>query len=320
MTTFDTALNFVLQYEGGYSNNPKDPGGSTFRGITQNTYNHYRIDSGKTTQDVRKMSDEELRSIYYSYWINSGAKEIEDNRAGLALLLFDMGVNGGNSRARSMYTGKDQSLGDYTNRRIQFYTSLPTWDTFGKGWVRRVAAANLKASELEESTRKRHRIYLNNVDVTGVRTTRFGVVVNDSYPDKTYIRIEPQYIKVFESVSATKTTPQEKKEEVIRESSAELKVIPPTKSLSYNGGMGMLRNIGAIANVVFIIVAMISEIMDNTEVVENTERIRDLIKETITSLLGNYPDFLTDSLLDSLIINVVPFLKNMFRDNNDGEK
>jgi len=39
--SFDAALEFVLGYEGGYSNNPKDPGGETNLGITQRTLTEY---------------------------------------------------------------------------------------------------------------------------------------------------------------------------------------------------------------------------------------------------------------------------------------
>ena len=38
---FETALLFVLKWEGGYVNNKYDKGGATNYGITQNTYNNW---------------------------------------------------------------------------------------------------------------------------------------------------------------------------------------------------------------------------------------------------------------------------------------
>jgi hypothetical protein len=62
--TFDDALAFVLDWEGGYSNNPNDHGGSTYKGITQSEYSSYRIAKGLA---------EQFR--VYSPWTNSSSTE-----------------------------------------------------------------------------------------------------------------------------------------------------------------------------------------------------------------------------------------------------
>lgn len=186
MTDYDRALAFVLTWEGGYSDHPDDPGGATYRGVTQRTYNSYRYANNLEPRPVQAMSEGELRAIYWGYWANSGALEASGaGRPGLALLMFDHGVNAGPSRAKALYTGTSQRLGDYTNRRVTYYTNLAGWRTFGRGWARRLAAANLLASELEEAAP--HRVYLDGLEVTGQRVTEAGITVNATNPAKTFI-------------------------------------------------------------------------------------------------------------------------------------
>lgn len=69
MSGFYQALPVTLRFEGGYANHPSDPGGATMRGVTQATYDRWRQANAKPTQDVRRISDEELELIYHhSYW------------------------------------------------------------------------------------------------------------------------------------------------------------------------------------------------------------------------------------------------------------
>jgi len=186
-TDFDRALGFVLTWEGGYSDHPQDPGGATYKGVTQRTYNGYRAKYGLEPRPVQSMSDSELRAIYWTYWQDSGALGASKaGRPGLALLMFDHGVNAGPSRAKSMYTGPEQRLGEYTNKRVTYYTSLAGWGTFGRGWARRLASANLLACELEENPP--HRVYLDGQDITGHRVEGPGAIVNATNPAKTYVQ------------------------------------------------------------------------------------------------------------------------------------
>jgi len=41
-SAFETALPFVLRWEGGFVDHPADPGGRTNRGVTQRTYDAWR--------------------------------------------------------------------------------------------------------------------------------------------------------------------------------------------------------------------------------------------------------------------------------------
>src|SRR6185437_16377169 len=67
MTPFDTALAFTLAEEGGFSDNPADPGGATNKGITLATFREYQ--PGATVDELRAISDADVWRIYrLGYW------------------------------------------------------------------------------------------------------------------------------------------------------------------------------------------------------------------------------------------------------------
>jgi len=90
---FRKALKFVLKWEGGLSDDPDDPGGRTYKGVTQARYNQYRKSKGLPLQDVAKMSDQECEEIYWEYyWLPVKGEELPPP---LDLVVFDTGVNMG---------------------------------------------------------------------------------------------------------------------------------------------------------------------------------------------------------------------------------
>ena len=91
--TFYQALEFVLQWEGGYVNNPADKGGETNKGITAKTYNAYRESKGLSQQSVRFITNYEVSDIYKSFYWN--AAHCNDMPFRLALAVFDWQVNSG---------------------------------------------------------------------------------------------------------------------------------------------------------------------------------------------------------------------------------
>ena len=94
---FDRALQFVLRWEGGYSNHPADTGGETNKGITHTTYDAYRRRKGLPKRSVRYLEQHELEAIYHEqYWIPAGCDLLP---AKLALIHFDWAVNSGVNRA-----------------------------------------------------------------------------------------------------------------------------------------------------------------------------------------------------------------------------
>lgn len=159
--TFETALNFTLRWEGGYSNHPNDPGGATMKGVTQKVYDAYRRFRGHPYQSVKFISDTEIANIYkQEYWLKSGCDRLPAN---LAIAHFDTAVNVGVSRAvrflqecvgstqdgvigpntlaKVFGADHDQLLRDYLNRREDHYRDLaenPKMAVFLKGWLNRL--------------------------------------------------------------------------------------------------------------------------------------------------------------------------------------
>lgn len=135
---FARALAFVLRWEGGWADHPSDPGGATMRGITLATFTRWRHAAGlptPTKTDLRAISDDEVRAIYYQwYWLASGAHELSWP---LALVHFDTAVNAGVGRAAEMLGRSNGNVLPYLANVMQWYTTLNTWPDFGRGWMRR---------------------------------------------------------------------------------------------------------------------------------------------------------------------------------------
>jgi lysozyme family protein len=94
-TSYEVALARLLADEGGYSNNPRDPGPTKY-GITIGDYRRY-VKPGASAEDVRAMTVGEATAIYRSkYW---DALRCDELPAGVDYAVFDYGVNSGIGRA-----------------------------------------------------------------------------------------------------------------------------------------------------------------------------------------------------------------------------
>lgn len=124
--TFDKVIKFVLAQEGGYVNDPFDPGGETKYGISKKAY---------PFEDIKNMTEERASQIYYEdYWEKAGCESLEWP---LDAVVFDTAVNLGVSRAKVLLKYSKTWI-DYLFLRLKHYTELPLWSRFGKGWIRRV--------------------------------------------------------------------------------------------------------------------------------------------------------------------------------------
>ena len=146
MTTFDTAVSEVLRQEGGYTNDPHDPGGETNFGIDKRSH---------PDVDIRNLTEDAARVIYKrEYWDKSGCEHLP---TAVAIQVFDAAVNQGVGTAIRMLQeaiGKvqvDGVLGPRTlaaaadprvvtafaARRILRYASGENFGRYGRGWVNR---------------------------------------------------------------------------------------------------------------------------------------------------------------------------------------
>src|SRR5262249_38714054 len=95
-SSYDEALARVLEHEGGYSNDPGDPGGPTKYGITIfDARAYWKRDA--TAADVRAMPLDVAKRIYKEKSWNG--MRWEELPAGVDYAVFDYGVNSGIGRA-----------------------------------------------------------------------------------------------------------------------------------------------------------------------------------------------------------------------------
>jgi len=154
---YDKCLETILHHESGYVNHPKDPGGETNLGVTKRVYEDWG-----GTKDMKDLTVEDVAPIYRkNYWDRMKCDGIP---AGLDLCVFDFGVNAGTGRSAKYLqtmigTVADGGIGPNTLRALDayidangiegaiknfqearqgYYESLSTFETFGRGWTRRV--------------------------------------------------------------------------------------------------------------------------------------------------------------------------------------
>jgi lysozyme family protein len=137
---FDEALQFTLQYEGGYVNDPLDPGGPTNMGITLATLSH---EFGRQARmaEICNLSVTQASEIYRKkFWNAIGADALPP---GVDALSFDIAVNMGVGRAlRFLYESETcrpvcARIEAIHDLRMGFWKRLAIWARFGRGWTRR---------------------------------------------------------------------------------------------------------------------------------------------------------------------------------------
>jgi uncharacterized protein (TIGR02594 family) len=173
-TVFETALAHVLKMEGGYGDDPYDPGGPTNFGITLRTYAAHvgrTLDAASHAglkSELRNIRPEVVRAIYQQrYWRPARCDGLAP---GLALFHFDAAVNHGvgtaiRSLQEALGVDVDGEVGPVTQRaartaavetvvaryaaiRERRYRALSHFWRFGRGWLNRVAATKAAALRL----------------------------------------------------------------------------------------------------------------------------------------------------------------------------
>ena len=104
MSTFELAIPTVIRHEGGYINNPNDPGGATKYGISlrwlksQGLFGDVNGDLRVDIRDIQVLTLDKADGFYrVSWWDHYGYGRIDVQV--LATKIFDMAVNLGAPRA-----------------------------------------------------------------------------------------------------------------------------------------------------------------------------------------------------------------------------
>lgn len=155
--TYDAAMVRVFADEGGYTNDPKDPGGATNWGITIiDARKYWKADAGPI--DVLKMPKSAASDIYRKHYADP--MRYDDLPAGFDYSVLDAAINSGVGRA-PVWAGKALGVPVKTIRdvvtpandapdkvaliqkywavRLAFLHGLGTWGHFGGGWGKRCA-------------------------------------------------------------------------------------------------------------------------------------------------------------------------------------
>ena len=153
LVKFDDIIEVVLKHEGGYVNDPVDPGGETNFGIAKRSH---------PDVDIKNLTEEGAKEIYYQdYWMKNRVPQLPDE---LKHIYFDMCINQGRGRAvkilqqaanaKGANLKVDGGLGPKTigalngveldrvrAYRIKYYADLvtrkPDLEKFYFGWFRR---------------------------------------------------------------------------------------------------------------------------------------------------------------------------------------
>jgi lysozyme family protein len=102
---FKKAIERVLEFEGGYVNDPSDAGGETKYGISKRSYPNL---------DIRNLSLEGAKLLYYrDFWEPQLYRDFESVE--LAAKVFDLAVNLGASKAHLLLQRALRSVGNPVN-------------------------------------------------------------------------------------------------------------------------------------------------------------------------------------------------------------
>jgi lysozyme family protein len=148
MTDFDKAFEHVIGVEGGYVNDPKDPGGETKYGISKRAY---------PAENIKNLSIERAKIIYrMDYWNKVKGDELPYP---LNMFVFDAAVNQGVDPSIDMLQktlgvardgivgvttlkaaqeSRGQAISMYLADRALRYTGTRNFDVYGRGWLRRL--------------------------------------------------------------------------------------------------------------------------------------------------------------------------------------
>lgn len=153
MSKFKELFDRLMAHEGGYVNNPKDPGGETMWGVTKRVAREYGY-NGSMRQLPKATAQAIADKLYWQAvqgdkldkmiaWQLVDAAYNHGNRQAVKFLQKAVGVTadgiiGPKTLAAVAAKDKNDVVFLFLAERLQFFTDLKTWPTFGRGWARRV--------------------------------------------------------------------------------------------------------------------------------------------------------------------------------------
>ena len=151
---FDKAFDILMGHEGGYSNNPRDPGGETMWGITLQVARKHGYMG--PMQDLPLTEAKRIAKI--EYWDPVRADDLPE---AIRFDAFDAAYHSGPRQSirflqRAVGTKDDGIIGPQTlaavraadpqltdkrfnGHRLRFLADLKAWPDFARGWARRIA-------------------------------------------------------------------------------------------------------------------------------------------------------------------------------------
>jgi lysozyme family protein len=154
---FKECLALVLKSEGGYVNNPHDPGGITNLGVTKAVWEEF-VGHPVSEADMKALTPEKVAPMYeQKYWRPCYGEVLP---RGLDFIVFSMAVNSGTGRSvkllqqsigcvpdgvigpatRSLICASNSAtlITKFSEARREYYRALKTFPVFGRGWLARV--------------------------------------------------------------------------------------------------------------------------------------------------------------------------------------
>ncbi|MFZ4626492.1 MAG: glycoside hydrolase family 108 protein [Rhodoferax sp.] len=149
MTSFDQAFDRLMGHEGGYVNDPNDPGGETAWGISKRSYPNL---------DIRHLTRELAKTVYrrdfwdvlgdaapaaikfqaFDFAVNSGI-QTAIRKLQAAIGVADDGHWGPLSAAKLAAMDVNDVLLRFMAQRLRYWVKCSAWPTFGAGWINRAA-------------------------------------------------------------------------------------------------------------------------------------------------------------------------------------
>jgi lysozyme family protein len=161
---WEKSFKLMLSSEGGYVDHPSDPGGRTNLGVTQAVWENW-IGHVSGEKEMRSLTPEMVKPIYKKkYW---DACRCDELPSGVDYLVFDFAVNAGVGRSIKTlqkvfgvtidgaigpktlqavtFSDANDLIKKFSDEKVRFYQSLPTFSVFGKGWLNRVERVKAEA-------------------------------------------------------------------------------------------------------------------------------------------------------------------------------